>query len=143
VAVAPGDGADAAALRAQAARLGLADDVRFAGVVAPARLPDWYRAADALVLPSLREGWPNVVLEALACGAPVLATAVWGTPEILAGCRAGLLVPPTVEGLRDGLLRLPVLDAAAARPWADAHSWDATLDGLHRVYESVTGRAAR
>jgi glycosyltransferase involved in cell wall biosynthesis len=138
-----GDGPDAAALRAQAGRLGLTDDVRFAGVVPPARLPDWYRAADALVLPSLREGWPNVVLEALACGTPVLATAVWGTPEILTGCRAGLLVPPTTEGLRDGLLRLSGLDAAAARPWAEAHSWDATLDGLQRVYESVTGRAAR
>ena len=132
-----GDGADAGALRAQAARLGLADDVRFAGAVHPDALPDWYRAADALVLPSLREGWPNVVLEALACGTPVLATSVWGTPEILAGCRAGLLVEPSEAGLRAGHLRLPELDAAAARPWAEAHGWDATLDGLRAVYERL------
>jgi glycosyltransferase involved in cell wall biosynthesis len=105
-----GDGADAGALRAQAERLGLADDVLFAGAVHPDALPDWYRAADALVLPSLREGWPNVVLEALACGTPVLATSVWGTPEILqAAAAAG---QPTEAGLRAGLLRLPELDAA-------------------------------
>jgi len=138
-----GSGPDEAALRAQAGRLALSGDVRFVGAVHPERLPDWYRAADALVLPSLREGWPNVVLEALACGTPVLATAVWGTPEILSGCRAGLAVPATVAGLADGLRRLPELDAAAARPWAEAHSWDATLDGLRRVFESVSGRAGR
>ena len=132
-----GDGADAGALRAQAARLGLADDVLFAGAVHPDALPDWYRAADALVLPSLREGWPNVVLEALACGTPVLATSVWGTPEILAGCRAGLLVEPSEAGLRAGLARLPELDASAARPWAEAHAWDATLDGLRALYERL------
>lgn len=138
-----GQGPDGDALRAQAARLGLGGDVRFVGAVHPRQLPDWYRAADALVLPSLREGWPNVVLEALACGTPVLATAVWGTPEILSGCRAGLLVPATVEGLAGGLAALGGLDAGAARPWAEAHSWDATLDGLRRVYESVrAGRAA-
>lgn len=137
-----GQGPDGEALRAQAARLGLSDSVQFAGAVHPQRLPDWYRAADALVLPSLREGWPNVVLEALACGTPVLATEVWGTPEILTGCRAGLLVPATVDGLARGLAELGHLDAGAARPWAEAHSWDATLDGLRRVYESVcVGRA--
>jgi len=135
-----GRGPDEAALRRQAERLGLRDDVRFAGSVSPDELPGFYRAADALVLPSLREGWPNVVLEALACGTPVLATAVWGTPEILEGCRAGLLVEPTVEGLLAGLRRLPELDRAAARPWAEAHGWEATLDGMRDVFERLAGR---
>ncbi|HZL99356.1 MAG TPA: glycosyltransferase, partial [Planctomycetota bacterium] len=97
-----GSGPDEARLRGRARRLGLAERVSFAGPVHPEALPRWYRAADALVLPSLREGWPNVVLEALACGTPVLATAVWGTPEILTGCAAAALVEPTVEGLAAG-----------------------------------------
>ena len=116
--------------------------MRFPGVVHPDALPAWYRAADALVLPSLREGWPNVVLEALACGTPVLATAVWGTPEILRGCRAGLLVEPTVAGLEQGLRRLPELDPAAARPWAEAHGWEATLDGMQSLFERLVATAA-
>ncbi len=134
-----GSGEDEARLRTQARTLGIEPRVRFAGVVAPKELPAWYRAADALVLPSLREGWPNVVLEALACGTPVLATAVWGTPEILTGCAAGRLVPPTVEGLADGLSRLAELDTAAARPWAERHTWDATLAGMAAVYARVSG----
>jgi teichuronic acid biosynthesis glycosyltransferase TuaC len=133
-----GSGEGEGSLRALAARLGLDARVRFAGAVRPEALPQWYRAADALVLPSLREGWPNVVLEALACGTPVLATAIWGTPEILSGCAAGALVPPTVDGLADGLLRLPALRADAARPWAERHTWDATLDGMHAVLQRVS-----
>jgi teichuronic acid biosynthesis glycosyltransferase TuaC len=132
-----GDGPDAQALQGLAGALQLGGDVRLAGAVQPDALPDWYRAADALVLPSLREGWPNVVLEALACGTPVLATAVWGTPEILDGCRAGLLVEASEAGLTSGLRRLSELEAAAARPWAERHSWDATLDGLRAVYERL------
>jgi len=133
-----GSGEAEGRLRARVAALGLEQRVRFVGAVKPAELPPWYRAADALVLPSLREGWPNVVLEALACGTPVLATAIWGTPEILRGCMAGLLVEPSVDGLADGLRRLPELRAEAARPWAERHTWDATLDGMHEVFRSVS-----
>ncbi len=133
-----GSGEAEGRLRARVAALGLDRRVRFIGAVPPPELPAWYRAADALVLPSLREGWPNVVLEALACGTPVLATAIWGTPEILRGCRAGLLVEPTVDGLADGLRRLSELHADAARPWAERHTWDATLDGMHEVFRSVS-----
>jgi glycosyltransferase involved in cell wall biosynthesis len=132
-----GSGEDERRLRELAGRLGLHERVSFVGNVAPAELPPWYRAADALVLPSLREGWPNVVLEALACGTPVLATRIWGTPEILQGCAAGLLVEPTVDELADGLERLDSLDAGAARPWAEQRTWDETLDGLAAIFEQV------
>ena len=51
-----------------------------------------YSAADALVLASSREGWPNVLLESLASGTPVIATRNWGTPEIVTAPEAGLLI---------------------------------------------------
>ena len=135
-----GHGEAEAALRGEARRLGLAERVRFQPPVEPAELAHWYRAADVLVLASLREGWPNVVLEALACGTPVIATRVWGTPEILTGCAAGRLVEPDVEGLAAGLASLDDLDPAAARPWAAAHGWDDTVDGMHAVFTRVCAR---
>jgi glycosyltransferase involved in cell wall biosynthesis len=132
-----GCGPQRGSLMAQAERLGLTARVHFAGAVAPADLPPYYRAADALVLASAREGWANVVLEALACGTPVIASDVWGTPEIVRGCAAARLVPPTVDGLLAGLRGLSTLDAAAARPWAEARTWDSTLDGLAAIFRSV------
>jgi glycosyltransferase involved in cell wall biosynthesis len=132
-----GGGPARGALQGRARRLGLDGRVSFVGPVAPDALPPWYRAADALVLPSLREGWPNVVLEALACGTPVVATKVWGTPEILTGCAAAALVDPSVEGLAAGLEKLPRLDRAAARPWAERHGWEPTLDGLAAIYAKI------
>jgi len=115
--------------------------VQFVGPVAPSELPVWYQAADVQVLASSREGWPNVVLEGLACGTPIIATRVWGTPEILRGCSAGLLVEPTVEGLAMGLGDMALLEASAARPWAERFSWDPTLDGMHDVFERVVTEA--
>ena len=73
---------------------------------------------------------------------PVLATRVWGTPEILEGCAAGCLAEPGVEGLSDGLRRAEQLDAAAARPWAEKFTWSATSDGLHALYERLVKEAA-
>ena len=67
-------------LQALADHLGVAARVRFLGLVAQDDLAMYYNAADALVLASSREGWANVLLESVACGTPVVATAVWGTP---------------------------------------------------------------
>lgn len=132
-----GHGEARASLEAQAVALGLGERVRFVGAVEPQELIGWYRAADALVLASLREGWANVVLEALACGTPVIATRVWGTPEILEGCAAGALVDPSVEGLAHGLSRLKELRRDAARPWAERHGWDATVDGMEAIFQEI------
>jgi len=136
-----GDGPERGALLARARRLGLDERVHLPGAVAPEGLADWYRAADASVLASSREGWPNVVLESLACGTPILATRVWGTPEILTGCAAGRLCEASVEGLAQGLRGLEELDPAAARPWAERHTWDETVDGLHTIFASLQADA--
>ncbi len=132
-----GDGEQRGDLERHCHRLGLEDDVLFTGAVEPETLPHWYRAADVLVLPSRREGWPNVVLEALACGVPVIATRVWGTPEIIEGCSAGALVDPTVEGILEGLSTFSSLDRTVARSWAERHSWDSTLAGMDKIFQEV------
>jgi glycosyltransferase involved in cell wall biosynthesis/peptidoglycan/xylan/chitin deacetylase (PgdA/CDA1 family) len=92
-----GDGPLRPALEAERQRRGLAEVVSFAGTRSPEQLPDWYRAADLTVLPSLSEGVPNVLRESLSCGTPCVASRVGGIPEILGDKereRAAQLVPP-------------------------------------------------
>ncbi len=74
------------------------DYVRFVGSIPPSRIPSYMSAADVFVLPSLSEGKPNVVGEAMACGVPVIATAVAGTNEILKDGVNGLAVQPKKPG---------------------------------------------
>jgi teichuronic acid biosynthesis glycosyltransferase TuaC len=107
-----GDGAEKAALSAQAARLGLADRVRFEGWQPEGRMHLYYSAADLACLPSLSEGWPDAVMESFACGCPVVASRVGGVPDIVALTGAGILVArgdagALAAGLSEGL----------ARPW--------------------------
>jgi glycosyltransferase involved in cell wall biosynthesis len=106
-----GEGASCAQLQALAASLNLQGVVHFAGSCPNERLRDWYSAADISCLASSREGWPNVVLESLACGTPVVATRVWGTPEILTSPVLGLLVDQSEADIATGL------EAALKRDW--------------------------
>ena len=87
-----GDGELRADLEAQSRSLGLSEAVTFAGVRTD--VPEILAALDVFVLPSLWEGMPNAVLEAMAAGLPVVATAVGGIPEVVVDGVTGLLVPP-------------------------------------------------
>jgi glycosyltransferase involved in cell wall biosynthesis len=85
------------------------------------QLPDWYRAATVLVLPSFSEGIPNVILESQACGTPVVASRVGGIPEILD--EESLVAPSDPQLLADAIeraLRRPKVCVPRARTWADS-----------------------
>jgi len=139
-----GAGEERAHLAALAARLGLTDAVTLAGAIPNEELARWYSAADLLILASSREGWANVLLEAMACGTPVVATRLWGTPEVLTDPVAGVLVERTVPSLADGVLqvlsRLP--DPAAVRRYAEGFDWAATSKAQQSLFERLAQKAA-
>ncbi len=89
-----GDGPDRGALERRARELGLDGRVSFLGTVSREQVLRLFRAADASVLPSAWENFPHTVVEALAVGCPVIATAVGGVPEVVRDGENGLLVPP-------------------------------------------------
>ena len=89
-----GDGPCLEDLKDLAEKLGIRDQVEFLGWVERESLPGIYADADILALPSRDEGMPNVVLEAMASGLPVVAASVGGTPELVVDGETGLLVAP-------------------------------------------------
>jgi len=140
-----GSGPEDGALRALAASLDVASRVRFAGRIAQADLKTWYSAADALVLASDREGWANVLLESMACGTPVVASAIWGNPEVVTAPEAGKLMrarspEALVECVRSLFTALP--DRAATRRYAERFSWDDTARGLKLLFETIVAGGA-
>jgi glycosyltransferase involved in cell wall biosynthesis len=89
-----GDGPDRDALERTASELGLNGRVRFLGAQSRSRVLELFHAADASLLSSSWENFPHTVVEALAVGAPVIATSVGGVPEVVRDGENGLLVPP-------------------------------------------------
>lgn len=109
-----GDGSRRAALEALARELGIADRVIFAG--ARADVPEALRAFDVFVLPSLNEGISNTILEAMACGLPVVATRVGGNPELIDEGVTGRLVAPTdPAALADAIVAIAADEATRQR----------------------------
>jgi glycosyltransferase involved in cell wall biosynthesis len=100
-----GDGPELAALERRAHELGLAERVSFRGSVPREQVLRLFRAADASVLPSAWENFPHTVVEALAVGCPVIATAVGGVPEVVTDGENGLLVPPRDADALAGAIR--------------------------------------
>jgi glycosyltransferase involved in cell wall biosynthesis len=103
-------------------------------------IPLWMNACDVLCLPSLNEGLPNVVLEAMACGLPVVASSVGGVPEVVRDGVNGFLVPPSAPlALAEALQRALAtrFDHEIIRASISEFNWDANartvLDGLNRA----------
>jgi len=132
-----GDGDDAAVLRVQAESVGLAARVQFVGRKPHAELRPWFGAAELLCLPSHNEGLPNVVLEAMAAGIPVVATDVGGIPEAVTN-DTGVLVPARDAGalaraLREALAR--TWDSSAITARAARFSWAQNLDSMSSLID--------
>ncbi len=135
-----GEGPERGRLQALAAELGVADRVDFHGALPQDRLPALYAAADLLLLASDNEGWPNVLLEAMACGTPVVATAVGGIPEVIAEPVAGRLVRERrpaafVQAIRALLAELPA--AERVRDYAARFGWQPTVDAMQALFDQV------
>jgi teichuronic acid biosynthesis glycosyltransferase TuaC len=137
-----GDGPERGALAALAAALGLEARVRFLGRLSQPALARLYNAVDQLVLASDREGWANVLLEAMACGTPVVATSIWGTPEILRAPEAGRLARRDPEDLAQAVLALAADPPAreATRRYAEAFSWAETTRGQENLFAEILAR---
>lgn len=133
-----GSGPDRAALQKRAEKHGMAERVQFVGVVPQADLKWWYSAADALALCSSREGWANVLLEAMACGTPVIATNIWGTPDVVSTPDAGVLMASrTGQGLTEAWRTLCAHypNRERVRAHAETFSWDATTQGQLTLFK--------
>ena len=128
-----GDGPERENLNRQAAALGISSAVVFAGQVADVN--PFYALASLFVLPSHSEGSPNVLLEALAAGVPIVATEVGGVPEVITDETTGLLVPPSAP---DALAH--AIDRALAEP-AALERW--TAAGRARIEKEFTPEAYR
>jgi glycosyltransferase involved in cell wall biosynthesis len=158
-AIVGGDGAEGAMgteLRQLARKLEIDDRVIFAGPRKRGELASWYAAADLFVLATAHEGCPNVVLEALACGTPVVGTPVGSIPELLTS-EVGLIVERDVQSIAAGI------DKALSRGWdrdavrarIESRTWRAVgaevaeelraaLDGAHSApYPEAAGEVAR
>jgi glycosyltransferase involved in cell wall biosynthesis len=142
------EGDYAAVLKDQAERLGLGERVRLLGHYPPERLAEPLSAADLFVLATSNEGWANVFLEAMACGLPVVTTAVGGNREVVCDPALGTLVP---FGDREALAA--ALDAglgaclrgdwdrAAIRRYAEANAWDRRVEVLVAAFRQIAAAA--
>ena len=135
-----GEGRDRKLFEALARDAGVAGRVRFVGSLPQAELRDYYGAADAVVLASSREGWPNVLLEAMACGTPVVATGVGGVREIVTAPEAGLVIEERSTAAVVRAVRRLLDDPPhrrATRRYAEQFSWAATTRGQLELFRDV------
>jgi glycosyltransferase involved in cell wall biosynthesis len=135
-----GQGRERERLTALTVQLGMRDRVTFLDNVPQSELASIYSAADVLALGSVREGWPNVLLEAMACGTPVVATAVGGVREIVTSDIAGETVSGRDEREFAAAIQR-VLDRrterAAVRSHASQYSWEPIVRRYHEILSSA------
>lgn len=135
-----GDGPERPRLQALASQLGLDDRIIFSGQKPHADLSNFYSGADISVLASSREGWANVLLEAMACGTPVVASNIPGNPEVVTNLAAGLIANENTpycfaETIKQ--LYQTKLSRLETRKYAEAFDWDATTKGQLQVFRKV------
>lgn len=124
-------------LRTLASELGMQERVRFLGPIAHAQLCDYYNAADALIHASSREGMPNVVLESMACGTPVIAAPFASAGEVLGAAAAGEIADErSAEAIAAAWLRWRARapSRAATRSHAERFDWQLVVEAQQALY---------
>jgi teichuronic acid biosynthesis glycosyltransferase TuaC len=132
-------------LEAMTGEFGTADRVFLPGNVPNDQLRLWFSAAQISCLVSSREGWPNVLLESMACGTPVVATNVWGAPEVIVSPELGILVEQNINSIATAL------EQALQKPWdrpeiahyASKRTWTVVAAEVEDYFEQSTGKKPR
>lgn len=135
-----GEGPQRRSLELLAIQINVANRVQFLGRLNQDQLAKCYSAADMLVLASSREGWPNVLLESMACGTPVIATDVGGVAEIVTSSNVGRLmsnrtVADLLAAVRDLLRNMP--DRLTVRAHAQKCGWQSTSDAQIALFNRI------
>lgn len=133
------------ALIAQAQHLKITQSVQFLGSVSNEELPQWYRAADVTVMPSLLEWFGAVAVESMACGTPIIGTAAGGLVDIVSEFQSGVLVPPrSTQALAEALLEalsghpLPAPNIERGRA---AFDWSVKIARMMDIWSGMTGKS--
>jgi len=142
-----GEGPHQPVLEGKADELGIAERIEFKGWLRGGVLTQQYRDANLFVFPSRHEGMPNAVLEAMACGLPVLATQIAGNQELVIPSKTGLLVPPEdVSALQNALGSLlpdsetkAKMGNAARKLVEEEYSWDQTAAQYLSIANKLVG----
>lgn len=141
IAILIGEGPKKNELKKLAHDLGVQNRIFFLGQKQPTDMPFYFSAADVLMLPSEREGWANVLLEAMACGTPVISRAVDGACELVTTPEAGRLVDQDDDvasysnALKSLLEEKP--SRAKVRLFAENFDWRATSRGQYEIFRTA------
>jgi glycosyltransferase involved in cell wall biosynthesis len=131
-------------LQSMVKRYGLEDYVMLAGGRRHEEIPIWMSASDIFILPSLREGFPTVIPEAMACGKPIVATKVGGVPEAIYSDELGILVPPKDPewlswAILEGFNRK--CDSTTILGHAKKYSWSELAKQILLIYQKALDKA--
>jgi glycosyltransferase involved in cell wall biosynthesis len=134
-----GEGESRSELTALIGKKKINDRVFLIGSKPNCELKYWYSAANVSCLTSSREGWANVLLESMACGTPVVATRVWGSPEVIASAKLGILVDQTKESIAQGLEQSleRAWDYGTLVQYARSRSWDVVAEEVESFLARV------
>jgi glycosyltransferase involved in cell wall biosynthesis len=141
-----GEGPERARIERLARERNVPDRVHLLGQVPQDRLPEIYSAADLLLLVSTHEGWPNVLLESMACGTPVVVSPMNGIADIVGAADAGrILTEVTPSGLASAIRELLTAppSRAATRRYAEQFDWQSTTDGQIALFHEVLERRSK
>jgi len=135
-----GDGPLRQSLEMQAKRLDVAKNISFLGRLKQPDMIPHIQEAGALILCSQSEGWANVLLESMACGTPVVATAVGGTPEVITKASKGYLVEEhNAQALAETINKLyeNYPDRSDVRKYAEQFSWNETSEKKYKLFQQL------